>query len=294
MANMIDAAVDDTEITGNAPLILGFVSDLYFAAKIEIAAKKINYQVVWFEQEVQTALQNPETRTTQLTEQVTGSGFLLFEKITSMQPVLILIDLGNATLPWREWLPLIKSAPATRRIPIICFGPHVDGESLKYARSAGADIVLARSAFAQELPGILQRNARIPDIMGLVSACSESLSPLAVKGLEEFNRGEYFQAHESLEEAWNQDDSVGRELYRAILQVAVAYLQIERGNYPGAIKMFLRSRQWLDPLPDICRGVDIATLRMDADRAQAELLKTGMHGMQHFDRTLLKPVIYSI
>jgi hypothetical protein len=48
------------------------------------------------------------------------------------------------------------------------------------------------------------------------------------------------------------------EVYRAVLQVAVAYFQIERGNYNGAAKMFLRLRQWIDPLPDYCRGIDIA------------------------------------
>ena len=96
-----------------------------------------------------------------------------------------------------------------------------------------------------------------------------------------------------MEEAWNQDDSVGRELFRGILQVAVAYLQIERGNYRGAMKMFLRLRQWLDPLPDTCRGVDIAALRKDAYQVQAELLKIGLHSMQSFDRSLLKPVIFT-
>ena len=98
----------------------------------------------------------------------------------------------------------------------------------------------------------------------------------------------------SLEEAWNQDSSAGRELYRAILQVAVAYLQIERKNYRGAMKMLLRVRQWIEPLPDRCRGVDVAALRADVERVHAELLKTGMQSIQDFDRRLMKPVNFEI
>jgi predicted metal-dependent hydrolase len=292
MANMFDAALEYTKISGKPPLILCFVPDLFFASKIEVAADRANFQVKWFEPKEQNALENSSPVVPQLAEHITGSGFVLLEMITSLQPVLMIFDLSNTTLPWRDWLPMLKSAPATRRIPVICFGAHVEGETLKFARSAGADVVLARSAFAKDLSGIIQRTARIPDLSGLARACSENLSPLAVKGLEEFNRREYFEAHETLEEAWNQDDSVGRELYRAILQVAVAYLQIERGNYQGAMKMFLRLRQWIDPLPDSCRGVDIAMLRSDAYRAQEELSRIGMQGMQNYDKSLLKPVLY--
>jgi len=48
-----------------------------------------------------------------------------------------------------------------------------------------------------------------------------------------------------------------RELYRAILQVGIAYYQIERGNHRGALKMLLRSVQWLAMLPDRCQGIDV-------------------------------------
>jgi len=98
---------------------------------------------------------------------------------------------------------------------------------------------------------------------------------LALHGLEEFNRGEYFDAHETLETAWNIDAGSGRDLYRAILQVAVAYLQIERGNYAGAMKIFLRLRQWIDPLPETCRGVNVAQLRLDARQAREALKSLG-------------------
>ncbi|MCI0520995.1 MAG: DUF309 domain-containing protein [Chloroflexi bacterium] len=124
----------------------------------------------------------------------------------------------------------------------------------------------------------------------LEDACREPLSAPALRGLEEFNRGEYFEAHESLEIAWNLDATAGRELYRAVLQIAVAYYHIQRGNYRGAVKMFLRVRRWINPLPEACRGVDIARLRGEAEEAYRALTALGEGRIHEFDRALFRPV----
>jgi predicted metal-dependent hydrolase len=128
----------------------------------------------------------------------------------------------------------------------------------------------------------------------LEQTCQASLSEMALRGLRLYNQGEYFEAHEALEAAWRQDQTPGRELYQGILQVGIACLQIERGNYNGALKMFLRARQWLDPLPDRCRGVEVAQLRQDAQRAQAALKALGGERIGQFDRALFRPVIFHI
>jgi len=141
---------------------------------------------------------------------------------------------------------------------------------------------------------LIQKYARLPDEKALQEACQAPLSELALKGLELFNHGEYFEAHEALEGAWNEDQTPGRELYRAILQVAVAYLQIERRNYSGALKMFLRLRQWIDPLPDNCRGVDVARLRDDARAVHSMLVRLGRERVAELDPDLLRPVNYSV
>jgi hypothetical protein len=83
-----------------------------------------------------------------------------------------------------------------------------------------------------------------------------------------------------------QDDGPGRDLYRGILQVGIAYYQIEKGNYRGAVKMLLRVRQWLDPLPDVCRDVDVAKLRADVQRVHEALIALGPDRVGDFDRGL--------
>lgn len=265
------------------PILVGLVSDLIFQVKIEAVAVSLGYLVRWIERPA--ALETGG-------ETVDSSGWLV-EQLSRWQPALVLVDLSSAEIPWRSWLARMKSDPATRRIPVIAYGSHVAAEGLQAARSAGADLVTARSHLAAELPELIARYARHVDQVAIQAACQGALSALAVRGLELFNHGEYFEAHELLELAWNEERGPARELYRAILQAAVAYLQIERGNYNGALKMFQRLRQWINPLPEECRGVAVGRLRQDAETAYAHLLELGRERVVEFDRRLLKPVEYN-
>ena len=124
--------------------------------------------------------------------------------------------------------------------------------------------------------------------------CSGCPHPRAIEGFQLFNQGEYFEAHEALEEAWREEKSPIRELYRGILQVAVVYLHITRSNYVGALKVYHRSQKWLVDWPNTCRGVNVAQLRRDLDAVIAHLLELGADKLERFDRSLLKPVEYDL
>lgn len=111
--------------------------------------------------------------------------------------------------------------------------------------------------------------------------------------MELFNAGEYWQAHEELEQAWKEENSPVGELYRAILQTAVVYLHITRANYNGAIKVYGRVQKWIKPWPEVCRGIEIGRLRRDLDAVIAEVKRLGPDGLARFDRSFLKPVKWS-
>lgn len=123
--------------------------------------------------------------------------------------------------------------------------------------------------------------------------CDAPLHPKAVKGLELFNGGRYWKAHEALEAAWRVETGPVRELYRGVLQAGVVYLHITRHNYAGAIKVYRRSQKWLTLWPDTCRGIDVGQLQRDLKRAVLELEKLGPERMSEFDLSLLKPVVYN-
>ncbi len=103
--------------------------------------------------------------------------------------------------------------------------------------------------------------------------CQAPLPPDVIKGLELFNSGRFFEAHEELERAWRAEKGPIRELFRGILQVGVGYYHIQRGNYRGALKMFKRCRQWLAPFPDECCGINLKQLRHDYEHVENLLLE---------------------
>ncbi len=124
--------------------------------------------------------------------------------------------------------------------------------------------------------------------------CGDSLHPRAIEGLEEFNRGRYFEAHESLEAAWRDETGPIRDLYRGILQAAVVYLHVTRGNYAGAVKVYQRSQRWLGPWPETCRGVQVGRLRRDLEAVIREVRQLGPGRMDSFRISLLQPVAYDL
>ena len=127
----------------------------------------------------------------------------------------------------------------------------------------------------------------------MTSDCDDKLHPKAHEGILLFNEGKYFEAHEELEAAWRSESGKIRNLYQGILQAAVTYLHITRGNYQGAVKVYGRSMKWLKDCPDHCRGVDVAQLRADMDLVIAEVNRLGNARLDKFDRSLLKPVVWA-
>ncbi len=272
------------------PIITTFVNDFMTANKIENVANYLSYQIETIGEAVEVAPVDKDVPENQAAEPVFGRQAILLNKITNWQPVLLIFDLGNEAIPWRKWIPVLKSSPATRRIPILCFGPHVNVEMITTAKDVGADEVVGRSRFMSAMPDLITKLARTWNHEAISDACQKPLSTLGQKGIEAYNQGDYYESHEYLEDAWNEDSGPARDLYKAVLQVAVAYLQIERGNYAGAVKMFLRARQWLEPLPDVCRGIDIGRLKHDAQHVHQMLVEGGPQRIETLDRSMFKPV----
>lgn len=204
--------------------------------------------------------------------------------VADLHPALIVAELNGPT----PWLPLVRSDPATRRIPMIGIGAGEAAELL----AAGVRIPLYMpDRLVENAAAILDENVReFEQAEALATQCDQPPPPLVLRGLREFNAGQYFECHETLEEAWNHEQGPVRDLYRVVLQVAIAYYQIERGNYSGARKMFLRSVQWFVPLPDRCQGIDVAALRADVAVLRTRLEALGPERMSELDHALLKPV----
>ena len=124
----------------------------------------------------------------------------------------------------------------------------------------------------------------------LDDTCNGPLHPQTVEGFLLFNARKYFEAHEALEDAWRQETGPIRDLYLGILQIAVVYLHITRGNYNGAVKVYARSQKWLKDRPEHCRGVHVGELQENARKVMQEVQRLGPEGIGKFDVSLLKPL----
>jgi predicted metal-dependent hydrolase len=200
-----------------------------------------------------------------------------------------LVFIDGAHEEWRSYLLAAKNNAATRRIPV-CFISDEEDQRAD-AVTCGTDLALSWSELGRRISQIINDIARIPDpaILELLACeCAEPLPDLAIEGAREFNRGEFYRQHDLFEAQWVKTTGPVRDLYRAILQVGVAYYQIERGNYRGALKMLQRSVQWLTLLPDRCQGIDVEQLRRDSYAVRAELQRLGPERLGELDRRLLK------
>ncbi len=273
------------------PLILALTGDYFFIPRLEDAASALGYEIEVVEAPSALGAEgDPLTRPIPLTEPLKGPDAAFIRSIVDRRPALMLVDVTSDVIPWDRWTQILKTSAATRRIPILAFGPHVETQVLERARAAGADYVVSRGKLQASLPELIQEYARALDTGALIEACQGEPSELASEGLKLLNAGDYYEAHESLEHAWLEASELEGYLYRALLQVSVAYLQVERGNYAGAVKMLLRVKQWLEPLPDQCRGVDMAALRRNVEAFSDALHEAGETGLSELDPALLKPI----
>ena len=247
---------------GLRPIVLALTDDLFIIPSLEDAARSSGFELLVVSRPEELGAGGaPTPRPVPMTEPLEGPDAAMVRSLVSRRPVLILVDLTLQAVPWAHWISVLKSGAATRRIPILAFGPHVDDKPLAEAIRSGADRAMPRGAFLSDVAGWLESFAARTDVPALEAACREPMSPLGLEGLELFNQGRFFEAHEVLEHAWMAEGDAAGRLYRVLLQLAVAYHHLREDNRRGASKMLLRIRPWLDPLPDRCRGVDLATVR---------------------------------
>src|SRR5262245_29714508 len=76
-------------------------------------------------------------------------------------------------------------------------------------------------------------------------------------GIELFNRGEFFEAHEVWEDLWHECASADRRFYQALIQAAVAAYHWSRRNATGAKRLFHSGRKYMEPYRPVYRGLAI-------------------------------------
>jgi predicted metal-dependent hydrolase len=80
------------------------------------------------------------------------------------------------------------------------------------------------------------------------------------RGLDLIERGDYFAAHEALEEAWRAAEPGERDFFQGLVHVAVAWYQAGRGNRVGCERQLDKAARRLSPYAPAHRRVDVDDL----------------------------------
>jgi PleD family two-component response regulator len=115
--------------------VLAVVSDLFFSVKITEAAKRAGMPVEFIKDEKEVIAK------------------------AKAKPTLIIFDLNFESIEPLKLISKLKENSDYKGISVIGYLSHVQGELKQKAQEAGCDMVMARSAFSQNLPMILKRHS---------------------------------------------------------------------------------------------------------------------------------------
>lgn len=87
-----------------------------------------------------------------------------------------------------------------------------------------------------------------------------SPSPTLLAAVRQFNAGEYFRCHETLEVLWQDEPGPIRAVYQGVLQIGIGLLHWQRGNHRGARILLVRGDELLQPFLPAALGLDLAGL----------------------------------
>jgi len=118
------------------PGVIAAVDDLFFGAKIQETARRLNIPL--------RLVRTPEE---------------LAAEARVSHPALVILDLNATGCRPLDGIRQLKADPELRNIPTLGFFSHVQQELKAAAAEAGCDRIVARSVFALELPEILRRHA---------------------------------------------------------------------------------------------------------------------------------------
>jgi len=130
----------------------------------------------------------------------------------------------------------------------------------------------------------MARQARPRNLPVFSEAEVEERRPVLLAGIEQFNGGFFFEAHETWEELWLQSPWPVRRFVQGLIQLAAAFVHLMRHEYPGTIGLLDAALTKLEGFVPDCLGIDTARLVAEARRARGELEKLGPARFEEWDR----------
>ncbi len=103
-----------------------------------------------------------------------------------------------------------------------------------------------------------------------------------LRGIEQFNRGEFFQAHETWEALWLSANGEEKQFLQGAIQIAAAFHHWGQGNRRGALSLLRKAEAALEGFPRSYSGIQLGRLRRETMR-WVEIMERGgdPHALPH-------------
>ena len=83
------------------------------------------------------------------------------------------------------------------------------------------------------------------------------------KGLMEYEKGDYFEAHEAWEDLWSDYNLSDRKFIQGLIQLSVSFVHLRNGNMNGARSLLKKCSEKFEPYQHLQRGINMDELKMD-------------------------------
>jgi predicted metal-dependent hydrolase len=93
------------------------------------------------------------------------------------------------------------------------------------------------------------------------------------RGLDLARAGDYFAAHEALEDAWRASDPAEKDFFQGLVHVVVAWYQAGRGNRVGCERQLEKAKRRLGPFAPGHQGVDLAAFLRQVETARTRVAR---------------------
>jgi hypothetical protein len=106
-------------------------------------------------------------------------------------------------------------------------------------------------------------------------------------GVDLYNAGHYWNAHEAWEEVWLEAPNEQRAFYQGLIQVTAAFVHVTRGEYPGSVRLLQAGIAKLERYAPTYLGIEVEGLVTGTKAALARLLALGERRVSEFERGLI-------
>ena len=111
------------------------------------------------------------------------------------------------------------------------------------------------------------------------------MEALFQKGLDEYEKGDYFEAHEAWEDLWSDYYLPDRKFVQGLIQLAVSFVHLGNGNMTGARNLLKKCQNKFTDYKGIKRNINLDELKSAIEAV--DIMFQDMENTSEFDWDLV-------